>query len=215
MQTLAEVKTNNVSIKQDIISVANKVNYHSQVMANHDSEIQRIAAEVSDLQQAHTDSHVKAELIVSGLPLGLQQPPDDVANAIFAHIGLDDKFAAAHKGPARLVNSKKPQPSSTSIIIRMFSSEACDMVLEAASRKRRTSKLYVNNILGGDGDAVFYINKMQSSYLANLAFQAREAKRRLGWKGVWTNNGNISIKVNEQSPAISISLLAQLEALTK
>lgn len=58
--------------------VAAKIDYHSQLMSNHDTDIHRLAAEPSDVQQAHTNRHVKAELIVSGLPLSLQQSPDDV-----------------------------------------------------------------------------------------------------------------------------------------
>lgn len=215
MQTLTEVRHQNVQLQQSLTTVATKINCHSQLISKHDGDIHRISAEVSDMQQSLTDGKVKAQLIVSGLPVGFQQSPDDIANAIFTHLGLEDKFTAVHKGPSRLVNMKRPDPKSSSIIIRMLSHDACDIVLEAAARKRRGSKLLVKNIFGGEGEDAFYINKMQSPYVANLALQARQAKRRLGWRSVWVDNGNVCIKTTDQAQVISISLLSQLESLTR
>lgn len=156
-----------------------------------------------------------AQLIVSGLPTNLRQTPDQVADTILEHLGLDQRFIGCHKANARRVNLKRSQPTTASIIIRMLSHDARDIVLEAAARKRRTSKLLVRDILGGKGEVVFYINKMQSTYIANLAYQAREAKKRLRWRSTWTNNGIVYVKTSDQSSAIAISLLSQLEALTK
>lgn len=97
----------------------------------------------------------------------------------------------------------------------MISHDTCNLVLETAVLRQKSSKLLCKDILGGNSESVFYIDKMHSSYIANLAFQAREAKKRLGWESVWMYNGNVCIKTTDQSPVITISLLSQLEAIAK
>lgn len=40
----------------------------SEMIESHDGDIHRMAAELTDLQHAHSDRQAKSELIVSGLP---------------------------------------------------------------------------------------------------------------------------------------------------
>lgn len=141
--------------------------------------------------------------------------PDQIADALFAYLDIPKNITESHKAASRFVNNKNPQASSSSVIIRMLSHDAGDIVLEAAARKRKLTKSLVREILGGETDSVLYVNKMQPQYVANLAFQARQAKKRLGWKSVWVYNGNICIKTTDQSPVITISLLSQLESISK
>lgn len=89
------------------------------------------------------------------------------------------------------------------------------MEFQAAAIKRKNDKLSLKNIFGLDDESLIFINKMLPSYFQNLAYQARCAKKKYGWKSVSNNNGNICIKINNESPLITISTLAQLEAIPK
>lgn len=146
---------------------------------NHDGDIHRMTAELTDLQHAHCERQTKAELIVSGLPPRPNMTPDQIADALFAYLDRPKNIAKCHKAASRFVLSKNPQATTSSAIIRMLSHDACDIVLEAVAPKRKSTKLLVREILGGESESVFYVNKMQSQYVANLTYQAWQAKKRL------------------------------------
>lgn len=215
MTTLLEIRNQNTQLKTEFNAAASKINFHSEVLQSHDSEINRISAEQADCRDALADRSSLSDLIVSGILKNLTMDINSICERLFAFLELDRKYIEFYFLGARFVRHKKSQPSSNSIVIEMISDVVCEKVLAASAAKRKSAKLSIRNILDIDDDSIIYINRMLPPYLQNVAFQARQAKKRLGWKSVSTFNGNVSIKMNDNSPLINVCTLAQLENLTK
>lgn len=214
MEAILEVQTQNLQFKKDLLATNSKVNYHSQVIARHESELSRISAEHSDHLDAFLDRNPTAELIVNGVPKDLNLTCVEIASKIFNFIGLESKFVDNFLLGARLVKPKNPEITKISVIIEMVSDKACEKVLAVAAQKRKTVKFSLNNIFGIQNDSLLYLSKMLPPYFHNLAFHARQAKKRLGWKSVGTHGSNITVKINDQSPQITVTTMAQLQAIT-
>lgn len=215
MSTLLEIRNQNCQLKTEIVAATSKINFHSEIIQSHDSEIHRISAEQADCRDALADRSSLSELIISGLPKNLNLDTSVICERIFAFLDLDRKFIEQYILDSRFVRHKKSQPVTNSLVIDMISDKVCEKVLSAAANKRKTLKLTVMNIFGINDESIIYINRMLSAYLQNVAFQARQAKKRLGWKSVSTFNGTVAIRLNDNSPPIIVSTLAQLENLSK
>lgn len=209
MQTL-------IGVKQSIDTVvATKINYHSQTLLRHDEDLQRLSAESADMRHAFADRHATSEIIVSAIPKIVNLSSDEMARSIFSFIDLPAKFFDIYLRSTRFANTKLPEATTKSLIIKMISSELCEEVLIEAAKKRRSVKFTVQNIFNIADDSVIYVNKMQSTYIQHLAYLARTAKKRFGWKSVWVHAGNVCIKRSDQTPTETVSLISQLESLTQ
>lgn len=216
MTILVEVRDQNVQLKNDINNISSQVNNHTSVIKAQNDELHRLAAEQTDSQHAFADRAVSNEIIINGLPKDLNLDCVEIYTRIFKFLNLNANYYGCYVLDARFVNHKKnPQTPTNSVIVEMVSADVCEKILDASISSRKKTTLSINNIFCTGNESLIYINHFLPSYFQNLFFQARQAKKRFGWKSVSTNNGNIIIKVNDQSPLISVCTLAQLETLTK
>lgn len=212
---MINVQHQNTQISTDLAAVAAKFDYQSRTLVTHDQEISRITAEQSDLQYAFSDRNPTSEIVVSSIPKDLTLTSDELAQGLFTFFGLPKKFYGVYLSSTRFANIKRQNATTNSLIFRMTSSEMCGDVLHSASQKRRVEKFTIKNIFGIDDDAIIYVNKMQPAYIHDLDYLTRQAEKRFGWRSVWTHAGNVCIKKTDQAPYITISLISQLEAISK
>lgn len=215
MQTLLKVEHQNTQIRADLAAVTGKVNFHSEVLQRHDGDISRLAAENADTHHAFSDRQPNPEIIISAFPKELQLTSEQFAQGLFAFLGLPAKFNDVYLRSVRFANIKRQNTTTKSLVIRMISRDLCEDILSAASQKRKSVKFTIRNIFGIDEESLIYVNKLQPTYIQHFAYMARQAKKRFGWKSVWTHAGNVCIKKTEQTPVITISLLSQLESISK
>lgn len=215
MQTLLGVQQQNTEFQKNLTQIVDKINSHSSTLDRHGDEISRLSTAHSDLQHAFSDRTPIPEIIISSIPKGLQLSADDFTQRFFTFLGLEAKFKEVYFRSARYANAKRLNANTDSLIIRMISGELCDEILTIATQKRRTVKFTIKSITGIDNEGIVYVNKMQSTYIQHLAYLSRQAKKRFGWRSVWTHASNVCIQKADQSPTITISTLSQLEDLTK
>lgn len=208
MQTLLNVQHQNSQICSDLATVTGKINFHSETLSV-------VTVQHTDMQHAFTDRNPVPEIIISSIPKDITLTADQLAKGFFAFLGLPAEFNDIYLVSTRFANIKLQNATTNSLILRMISREVCEDVLTAASQKRRAITFSVKNIYDINNEATVYVNKMQPTYVQHLAYLARQAKKSFGWKSVWTNNGRVCVKINEQTPVATISLISQLEELAK
>lgn len=212
MQGINDIKAQNDVANRNIASILDTVNTHSNLIKAHEENIFDLQANVADLENALAGNSALPQIIITGIPLQVKIPPQEIVDQIFHFINFKPEIESFVSSP-RIVTPKAPNPTSLSIIIDVISDSMCEKILEFAAKKRNKAPLSNRDIFGQNFESNLYINKVLPPYIRDLAYTARRLKTQKGWTGTWVNRGQVFVKPNPQSNPIIVSTQTQLSSI--
>ncbi|XP_078000068.1 uncharacterized protein LOC144452789 [Glandiceps talaboti] len=164
--------------------------------------------ELHDLQQYTRRNNLE----IHGIP---EQPDEDtdsivtkVANTVGVRITSSD-IDISHRLPSR---SHQEHITPAPIIVRFTRRTICNNIYAARKRLKNKSTKDIN--IGNHSDNRIYINENLSPANKQLFHKTNEKKKyNLKWKFIWTNNGRIFVKRNEEGRALKIITLHDIERM--
>lgn len=110
----------------------------------------------------------------------------------------ESNIESCHRVPTR-------HPDKSNIVVQFRSSAKRDVALQKAKKMRLT-----NEDLGLDDSTVIYVNEHLTPQNKRLLGAAVAGKKEVAWKFVWTKNGAILARRNENSRTVRIHSEADL-----
>ncbi|XP_077984614.1 uncharacterized protein LOC144439215 [Glandiceps talaboti] len=193
-ERMENIEAENKSLKEQLVSINDNLTTTQQ--------------ELRDLQQYTRRNNLE----IHGVP---EQPDEDtdslvvkVANSAGIHISTSD-IDISHRLPSR--THAHPHPRPAPIIVKFTRRTIRNNIYSARKHIKNKSTRDMN--IDNHTDTRIYINENLSPANKQLFYKANEKKKSLQWKFIWTMNGNILVRKNEESRAIRITSVNDIERL--
>lgn len=131
----------------------------------------------------------------------------DVVKRIAAFLGepiSDEDIDICHRVPTA-------RPLEKNIVVRFIQRSKRDKLLTTGRKKRVTTK----DLDYGGSSAPVFVNEHLTSSNKKLLGAAVAKKKQEGWKFVWTAGGKIYARQNEDTDAIRIARLSDIDRITR
>lgn len=225
--TLSDIKLSLDSMKKELIKVqesqefiAAKFDDFEKQLKNNtttikkNEEIIETQKEQIQLLRGRTeemDRQARLDLLeFHGIPVSSTEDTDSLVMDVIAKItSLDDSncISFSHRKFKSSDAKAKPPP----IIVKFTSRKIRNNIYEARSKLRPAENSPQAHT---DTPKVFIVENLTEKN-RNLLFEARDLKKELGYAYLWTNNGKVLIRKNQNSAALQINSMEDLNKMNE
>lgn len=157
-----------------------------------DTELKQLKDDLQEFQQ-HSRSNYLEIHNVPNYQNENQNLLEDIATSVVKEVGIQltkNEIEAIHRIPTK--NRNKPSP----IILELSSRKKRNQIIKAKKGK----SISQNIVKDGREAEKIYLNESLTKFYKHLLYQAKEEARKLNYKFVWTSDGKILIRKDENSP---------------
>lgn len=185
---------NIVTLVSKLEDTINKLIDRVQIVENNASELRK---EIEDIRldlECEKQYGRSKNFIVTSIPFTANEDvPDKIIGLLKEmNIELKKEEITAH----RLPSPRSPAP----IVVQCTTRATRDSVVRRSRKLKPTTSLISNNL---PQRAIFF-NDHMTPYFSELMRRAKEAKDKCGFKYIWLNGNRIMMKKNNESKAIKI-----------
>lgn len=208
------INSQNANFQQQILQNSSRLNNHNQVLSVHANEINNLYSLVSQ-------PHHKSEIVITGIPATINNPPNQIVSAIFNKIDATHltqfiinirPFQSKRRNQTNDAgNPLNTRADNIAYAVQLVSPDVIHLIIELKSRhKELTAAETFNNptLLGN-----ININELLPPHKYQLFQKVRQRKRDRNYKYAWTRRGIIYVKVDDQSAPIIIAVESDLARL--
>lgn len=221
-----QTKTNlEIMAKLDCIpQIAQKVREHDEEIRELRHDVQRLSENL--LAQGTSTrpamSSLTAEIILAGIPSTITSTPLEIAEQIFAALGISNLMSdilsirvLPKKSNSNIATRDAQGPSTKvetiSYIVTLKSTPVRDFII---SKKRTKPNLRACDVFANDAPGLIYVNELLPSDIYNLFLRTKAKAAATAHKFVWTRSGLIFVRRDNGQPIIQIKSDADLSKLT-
>lgn len=182
-------------VKTKVDSNTNKINEVDSLLINKEAEIKKLHQQLNNMDQYSRNRNIEINGIIEMHDENLLNILTVIARKLEVNNFSGHEVEAIHRLPTRNQGSK-PRP----IVVQFLRRNVRDTFIEKCKRVILCNK---DIIATPNGDRI-YINEHLTPANKHLLWMAREAKRNLHFKYLWTNKGTIYLRKNDNAPALKI-----------
>lgn len=173
-------------------------------------EARTISSDVKNsVQTMNHDKYIKS-LYINGIP----QDPDDQPQALVKKLATEMGIALGTgeiEDVFRVRSKTTKDAKPPTLIVKFTNITQRDAFYKA--RKILVSNNITSGTLGLNDNQPIYINEHLDKEQQNLFYHARQLKRDYGYKHAWTFHGVVYVRKNQDTEAVRVSSIADLEML--
>lgn len=199
----AEVTERLENVEKDYEKLKKKYDAVQSHCKNMDGEISEVKTAVCNLQQHHIGNNV----VIKGVP-DLEDNTNDlqgVIQSIFSAVGcpeLQEDIISMQRIGRHRTSPSTSKKSHRLILVRFKKNESKQQLLSMKKKKQISlASLHMNGTPIGTSKEFIFVDDHQTPHSSNLMFLARKLKKEGKLKYVWSKNGFVMVKKDENAAA--------------
>lgn len=218
--TLSDIKKSNENIESSIgllsrqyEDLAKKMQSLEQQSAKHREDIAILELKIEDMQRAQR----KSSLEIKNVPKCTNETRDDLINMVL-HLGKSINCCIVKNDIRDIyrVRRKKDVQINTPIVVELTSSILKTDVLKMckAFNIKNKSKLRVKHLgFTKNEETNVFVAEQLTTKASRLFYLARDLAKSKGYKFCWTSYGRVYVRMNENTPIVTINSELQINSL--
>lgn len=195
-EQVATLRSENLKLREEFSALERKVD---------SSDVAKMSEAISDLRNQLNDR--EQELLINdcditGIPEHDGEPVGHLVMTLAAKLGMKleerDVVSAVRVGPKRGLVVGAPAPNPRPIVVRLTRRSLRDELLQAARVRRGATTAELG--LPPHEPRRFYVNERLTKSNRALFAMARDAGRAARWRFIWTRDGRVFARMENNSP---------------
>lgn len=197
-----EIKKITENSEKTLQKIIQKMEEMEKTIREKDNEIEKLREKLNQVEQYSRNKNIE----IHNVPETKGEKIEEIVTKITEKIGVTIKkedIEACHRIGSR--NKDKPKP----IIVQFLSRRIRDQIIDG---KQKNSATQDDAIKNGKTERIF-VNENLSPENKEILYETKKVAKEKQYKFVWTRNGKILVRENEQGKVIQIKNVKDLQKL--